>query len=169
MGKRPLDGPVPVLPLGLLGDEQADLSIHGGLEKAIYAYPSEHYEFWRQARSSAGVTAIDDRLPFGSLSENLTLQELLEEDVWAGDVLQFPNCRLQVRIPREPCHKLNAALGFSGAVKAMALSGRCGFYLSVLEPGSISAGEAFTLVPGRRSVSIPTLFKAKMFKHLRGE
>lgn len=169
MVKRSVSGPLPVMPLGLLGDEQADLSIHGGLEKAVYAYPCEHYDFWREARQQAGVSEIDDSLPHGSLAENLTLQGLLESQVWAGDMLRFPNCALQVRLPREPCHKLNAALGFAGAVKAMAQSGFCGFYLSVLEPGSLQAGDTFTLEPGRRSVSIPTLFKGKMFKHLRGE
>lgn len=168
MGKRGVEGPVPVMPLGLLGDEQADLSIHGGLEKAVYAYPAEHYAFWREARRQAGVSGIDDSLPHGSLGENLTLEGLLESQVWAGDVLRFAHCELQVRIPREPCSKLNAALGFSGAVRAMAQSGFCGFYLSVLTPGTLSAGEAFELRPGRRSESIPRLFQAKVFKHLRG-
>lgn len=168
MGKRSVDGPVPVMPLGLLGDEQADLSIHGGLEKAVYAYPAEHYAFWREARRQAGVSGIDDSLPHGSLGENLTLEGLLESQVWAGDVLRFAHCELQVRIPREPCGKLNAALGFSAAVRAMAQSGFCGFYLSVLTPGTLSAGETFELLPGRRSESIPRLFQAKVFKHLRG-
>ena len=169
MVKHPVVGAVPVLPLGLMGDEQADLSIHGGLEKAIYAYPAEHYAFWREARQAAGLGQIDHSLPHGSLGENLTLEGLLETQVWAGDVLRFAQCELQVRLPREPCHKLNAALGFPGAIKAMAMSGFCGFYLSVLTPGALAAGERFELVPGRRSVSIPTLFKGKMFKHLRGQ
>ena len=93
--------------LGLLGDEQADLSIHGGLGKAVYAYPAEHYPFWQQARREAGVAEIDDSLPHGSLAENLTLSGLLETEVWVGDVLRFPNCTLEVASPREPCHKLN--------------------------------------------------------------
>ena len=169
MVKQPVAGPVAVMPLGLLGDEQADLSIHGGLEKAVYAYPSEHYAFWRAARLAAGVSGIDDRLPHGSLGENLTLEGLLEVDVWAGDVLKFAHCELQVRVPREPCYKLNTALGFTGAVRLMAHSGFCGFYLSVLTPGTLAAGEAFELLPGRRSVSIAQLFRGKMFKHLRGE
>lgn len=168
IGKQELAGPVPVMPLGLLGDEQADLTVHGGLEKAVYAYPAEHYAFWRQARQAAGVSAIDDRLLHGSLGENLTLEGLLETDVWAGDVLRFADCELQVRLPREPCSKLNIAMGYSGAVRAMAQFGFCGFYLSVLTPGSLRAGETFELLPGKRSTSIPQLFAAKMFKHLRG-
>ena len=165
--KQPVSGDVPVMPLGLMGDEQADLSIHGGLEKAIYAYPSEHYPFWRDARLSAGVSLLDESLPPGLLGENLTLAGLLETEVWAGDVLQFANCALAVTVPREPCHKFNAAMGFAQATKLMATHGFCGFYLSVREAGVISAGEYFELIPGRRNVSIVQLFNAKMFKHLR--
>ena len=167
IGKQLIHGNVPVMPLGLMGDEQADLSIHGGLEKAIYAYPSEHYAFWSDARVGSAAGLLDDSLQPGLLGENLTLCGLLEADVWAGDVLQFPNCALAVTIPREPCHKFNAAMGFAQASRLMATSGFCGFYLSVREAGSISAGESFELVPGRRSASIPQLFNAKMRKHLR--
>ena len=167
INKQPVSGDVPVMPLGLMGDEQADLSIHGGLEKAIYAYPSEHYAFWCEARHEAGVSSVDNYLPHGMLGDNLTLAGLLETDVWAGDVLQFANCALAVTIPREPCHKFNVAMGFSQATKLMASHGFCGFYLSVREAGSICAGESFKLLPGRRSVSIVQLFNAKMFKHLR--
>jgi MOSC domain-containing protein YiiM len=165
--KTAVAGPVPVMPLGLLGDEQADPSVHGGLDKAVYAYPSEHYAFWRQARQEAGVADIDDQLPFGSMGENLTLAGLLEQDVWVGDVLRFVDCALRVVQPREPCFKFNAAMGYSGAVKAMALSGRCGFYLAVDTPGTVQAGESFVLEPGSRQMGIPELFKAKLFKHLR--
>ena len=156
-----------VMPLGLMDDEQADLSIHGGLEKAIYAYPSEHYAFWQKARQQAGVGTMDNSLPHGSLGENLTLNGLREADVWAGDVLRFANCELKVTIPREPCYKLNAAMGFAHASQRMAQSGYCGFYLSVLSPGTLSAGEAFEVIAGRRSVGIPQLFAAKLAKHLR--
>lgn len=165
--KRPVAGDVPVTALGLLGDEQADLSVHGGLEKAIYAYPSEHTAFWQVARQQAGVSPMDDRFPPGSLGENLTLQGLLEADVWAGDTLQFAHCTLRVTLPREPCYKFNAAMGFSRASVLMAQSGKCGFYLSVDEPGTLRAGESFELVPGRRSASIGQLFNARMRKHLR--
>ena len=165
--KQSVDGKTPVMPLGLFGDEQADLSIHGGLEKAVYAYPSEHYAYWQTARREAGLNDIDDTMPPGSLGENLTLQGLLEADLWAGDVLRFANCELKVTLPREPCYKFNAAMGFSGAGKLMAQTGFCGFYLSVLEPGSLKAGETFELIPGRRSVGIPEMFSAKRIKHLR--
>ena len=126
--KQPVAGAVPVLPLGLMGDEQADLSVHGGLDKAVYAYPSEHYPVWRAARESAGLADIDDALPWGSMGENLTLSGLLEREVWVGDVLQFAHCALRVTLPREPCYKFNAAMGFNTASKTMAQMGCCGFY-----------------------------------------
>ena len=166
-GKQPVAQAVPVLPLGLMGDEQADLSIHGGLEKAVYAYPSEHYAFWQAARGEAGLGDIDDSLPPGSLGENLTLAGLLETGVWAGDVLKFPHCELRVTLPREPCYKFNAAMGFTRASKLMAQTGFCGFYLAVKTPGTLCAGDAFEVVPGRRGVGIPALFAAKLSKHLR--
>lgn len=165
--KTAVFGPVAVKPLGLQGDEQADPSVHGGLDKAVYAYPAEHYAFWREARRQAGVADIDDALPFGSMGENLTLSGLLETDVWVGDVLRFPQCVLRVSQPREPCYKFNAAMGFNTAVKTMGQSGFCGFYLSVDEAGSVQAGEAFELVPGPRQLSIPQRFATKIFKHMR--
>ncbi len=166
-GKQPVVQAVPVMPLGLLGDEQADLSVHGGLEKAVYAYPSEHYAYWQAARREAGLGQIDDSLPPGSLGENLTLQGLLETGVWAGDVLRFSGCELRVTLPREPCYKFNAAMGFGRASKLMAQTGFCGFYLAVQKPGTLRAGDLFEVIPGRRGVGIPALFAAKMSKHLR--
>jgi len=165
--KAAVHGPVEVKALGLQGDEQADLSVHGGLEKAVYAYPAEHYAFWNAARLAAGVAGIDTELSHGSIGENLTLNGLLETDVWVGDVLRFPNCALRVTDPREPCFKFNAALGFNTAVKAMAQSGFCGFYLAVDVPGTLAAGDVFALTAGPRRVGIPERFAAKMFKHMR--
>jgi len=166
-GKQSVTTAVPVMPLGLLGDEQADLSIHGGLDKAVYAYPCEHYAYWQAGRRAAGLCEIDDSLPHGSLGENLTLEGLLETGVWAGDVLKFPGCELRVTLPREPCYKFNAAMGFGCASRLMAQTGFCGFYLAVQTPGTLRAGDAFEVIPGRRSVGIPELFAAKLAKHLR--
>lgn len=165
--KLPVSNPVPVMPLGLMGDEPADLSVHGGLDKAVYAYPSEHYAFWRDARAQAGLGGIDDALPWGSMGENLSLSGVLETEAWVGDVLRFANCALRVTQPREPCYKFNAAMGFATASKLMAQHGCCGFYLAVDEPGTLQAGEAFDLVPGPRRLGIPEMFRAKLFKHLR--
>lgn len=160
--KLAIHGEVAVAPLGLVGDEQASLDVHGGLSKAIYAYPSEHYEFWRQARQEQGLGLIDGSLPYGAMGENLTLSGLLENQVWVGDVLEFPNCTLRVTDPREPCFKFNATMGWNTAAKQMAKSGFCGFYLAVDKAGTIAAGESFTLQPGSRQMSIPSSFAVKM-------
>lgn len=165
--KTAVSGGVKVHALGLEGDEQVDLSVHGGLEKAVYAYPSEHYAFWQARRQAAGLVDIDGQLPFGAMGENLTLAGLLETDVWVGDVLEFARCTLRVEQPREPCFKFNVAMGFGGAVKDMAQSGFCGFYLSVVQAGELQAGETFALHQGPRRISVVERFNAKMFKHMR--
>lgn len=157
--KRARDGVVRVGPLGLDGDEQADLSVHGGLAKAVYAYPKAHYAFWQTVRGQAKVAG--DLQP-GDCGENLTLDGLLESQVWIGDVLRFPDCELVVSEPRYPCFKFNAHMGFNQAAKMMAQSGWCGFYLAVKREGSLSAGQPFELLPGPREVGIVELFKAKM-------
>ena len=162
IGKRAVAGCVAVRPLGLEGDEQADLSVHGGLSKAVYAYPAEHYAFWRTVRAQASAALWDDALPTGSLGENLTVEGLLENQAWIGDVLRFPDCALAVSEPRLPCFKFNAAMGFAQAGALMAQSGWCGYYLAVREPGSIEAGQAFTLEPGAREVRIDELFRARV-------
>lgn len=165
--KRPVVGPVAVAALGLQGDEQADLSVHGGLSKAVYAYPAEHYPFWCAARADAGVAASDEALAFGSVGENLTLQGLLETEVWVGDVLKFSGCALRVTEPRQPCYKFNAMMGFATASKVMAQQGYCGFYLAVQQLGTLRAGDEFELVPGPRRLRISEAFAAKRLKHLR--
>jgi MOSC domain-containing protein YiiM len=160
--KRPVQGPVAVHPLGLDGDEQADLTVHGGLSKAVYAYPAEHYPFWQTVRAQAGLSGWDDALPFGAMGENLSLRGLLENQVWLGDRLRFAGCELVVTEPRQPCFKFNATMGFNQATKLMAQSGYCGFYLAVHQAGTLAAGEAFELLPGPREVSIPELFRLAM-------
>ena len=161
IGKRAVEGAVSVQALGLAGDEQADLSVHGGLAKAVYAYPSEHYPFWQTVRAQARVALWDEPLAPGFMGENLTLAGLLESGAWVGDVLRFADCQLAVSEPRYPCFKFNAAMGFNQAGKLMVQSGWCGFYLAVRVPGTLCAGESFELVPGPREVGIAELFRAK--------
>ena len=153
---------IAVAPLGVAGDEQTDLTVHGGLSKAVYAYPHEHYPIWQTLRAQAGVQPWDETLPFGMLGENLTITGLLESDAWIGDLLKFPNCTLAISEPRQPCFKFQAVMGFKQASKMMAQSGYCGFYLAVREPGTIAAGDTFELIPGPREVSISELFANKM-------
>jgi MOSC domain-containing protein YiiM len=153
--KMPVSGAVQVKKLGLDGDEQADLSVHGGLDKAVYAYPSEHYAFWAAQRLA--VFKREEPLPPGSMGENLTLQGVLESDVWIGDRLQVGDAILEVTEPRQPCYKFNAKMGFSHAVKLMVQSGFTGFYLRVVRIGVIEAGQPVVLLPGVRDVSIAQL------------
>ncbi|MEO8151774.1 MAG: MOSC domain-containing protein [Rhizobacter sp.] len=167
IGKLPTAQAVAVRPLGLEGDEQADLSVHGGLSKAVYAYPSEHYPFWQTVRAQAKVSLWDEALPPGSMGENLTLAGLLESQAWIGDVLRFPHCALAVSEPRFPCFKFNAAMGFNQASKLMAANGWCGFYLAVRVAGMLQAGEQFELIPGPREVGIQELFRSRLAAHKR--
>jgi MOSC domain-containing protein YiiM len=167
IGKTPVSGPVAVGALGLAGDEQADPSVHGGLSKAIYAYPQEHLPYWQAQRREHGVSLFDELLPPGFLGENLSLSGLLEADVWVGDLLHFPDCVLRVTEPRQPCFKFNAVMGFAHASKRMAQSGHCGFYLAVKTPGTLQAGQTFSLQPGSRGMSIAQAFSGKRGKHLR--
>jgi MOSC domain-containing protein YiiM len=146
--------------LGLVGDEQADLTVHGGRDKAVYAYPIEHYPVWQTMREQA--TKIDEPLPPGFMGENLTIEGLLENRVWIGDVLVIeptvqsdqPPVRLRVDSSRFPCFKFNARMGFRHASKMMVQSGFTGFYLEVLQTGTIAAGDRFRVLPGSREVTI---------------
>lgn len=165
IGKRGVAGDVEVRPLGLVGDEQADLSVHGGLDKAVYAYPGEHYRFWQTVRAQARQQSWDEALPPGFMGENLTLEGLLETQVFIGDVLRFPRCELAVAAPRQPCFKFNAVMGFAQASKLMVQSGFSGFYLAVRGTGFIAAGESFELIPGPREVGVVEIFKSVMAKH----
>jgi len=162
IAKRGVAGPVEVRPLGLAGDEQADLSTHGGLGKAVYAYPVEHYPFWQTVRAQARAAAWGEALAPGALGENLTLAGVLENELWIGDVLRFAGCELAVSEPRFPCFKFNAVMGFNQAAKMMTANAWCGAYLAVRQPGVLQAGDAFELIPGPREVGITELFRARV-------
>lgn len=159
--KRPVEGDVAVGLTGLAGDEQADLSVHGGPSKAVYAYPASHHAFWQTVRAQARVAAPDAPVPPGLFGENLVLEGVEEADLWIGDRLVLPGCELAVSEPRFPCHKFNAVMGFPQAAKLMAQSGWCGAYLAVIRPGTVRAGDAFSLVPGPREVGVRELFRAR--------
>ncbi len=161
IGKTPVAGPVAVKLLGLEGDEQADLSRHGGLAKAVYAYPAMHLPFWRTVRAQARVGLWDEPVPPGLFGENLLIDGLSEEQLWIGDRLVLPGCVLAVSEPRFPCFKFTAAMGFAQAGRLMNQSGYCGAYLAVIEPGTLQAGDTLELQPGPREVNLRALFKAR--------
>jgi len=144
--------PVEIYSLGVKGDEQADLSAHGGIEKAIYVYPAEHYAFWNELLTRE--TKKSTVLKHGAIGENFTIEGLLETEVFIGDKLLIGDLEFVVVKLREPCFKFNATLGYKGAAKAMMQSGFCGWYLRVLNTGTLAAGAQITLIPGARDISI---------------
>jgi len=162
IGKRPSLATVPLSALGLAGDEQADLSVHGGVAKAVYAYPSEHFGFWQTVRAQARAADWDTPVPAGLLGENLTLQGLTEDRLWIGDLLHLPDAVLAVSEPRLPCAKFCAVMGFAQAARIMSQSGYCGTYLGVVRPGHVRAGDVIRLEPGPREVNLRELFMARM-------
>jgi MOSC domain-containing protein YiiM len=139
--KQPVGGPVPVERRGLAGDQQADLRVHGGPEKAIYCYPVEHYAKWRAALPSAAPLLVP-----GGFGENVTTQGLDEDHVCVGDVFRIDGVTAQVTQPRQPCFKLALRFENPQMVKAMVRSGLSGWYLRVLYPGQIEAGALITLL-----------------------
>ena len=144
--------PVEITPLGVKGDEQADLSVHGGLEKAIYVYPAEHYSFWNRLLTRETKQPVD--LSHGAIGENFTIEGVLETEVFVGDKFIIGELEFAVVKLREPCFKFNAAVGYKGASKAMLQSGFSGWYLRVLKTGVLSAGAPIALTPGSRDISI---------------
>ena len=137
--KDPVQGRVRVRALNLAGDEQADLTVHGGPSKAVYFYPSEHYEFWRRELPQT-------TLPWGMFGENLTSEGLLENDLNVGDRMCAGSAEFMVTEPRLPCYKLSAKFGRDDIVKRFLKSRRTGFYCAVLREGEIGAGDAIHFV-----------------------
>jgi MOSC domain-containing protein YiiM len=132
--KEPVTGKVFVHKLGLAGDKQADLTVHGGIHKAVYSYPFEHYEYWSRELGRDGF-------PFGQFGENLTVSGLLEDDVHIGDQFRIGSAVLEVTQPRVPCFKIAVKMNLPSFPKLFTASGRTGFYHRVLEEGEISAGD----------------------------
>jgi MOSC domain-containing protein YiiM len=147
--KEPVEGPVRVDGINLDGDRQADLRVHGGPDKAVYAYRAEHYPWWRDE--------LGRELPFGMFGENLTVEGVPDEDELAiGDRLRAGTAELVVTQPRLPCFKLGIRFGDQRIVKRFLAAGRTGFYLRIERPGVVRAGDAVELLerhPARFAVS----------------
>jgi MOSC domain-containing protein YiiM len=137
--KSPVAGPVLLRRLNLDGDRQADLEVHGGRDKAIYAYPSEHYDFWRQEFPEM-------ELPWGMFGENFTTEGLLEDATFIGDHFRIGEAMVAVTQPRMPCFKLAIRFGRDDIVKRFLSSGRSGIYFSVLEQGLVDTGDTIERV-----------------------
>ena len=137
--KEPVDGPVHLRTLNFDGDRQADLRVHGGVHKAVYAYPSEHYDYWRRELP-------DVEFPWGLFGENLTTQGLLEQEVNIGDRFRIGSAELVISQPRLPCYKLGIKFGRDDIIKRFLESRRTGFYFAVLKEGDVSAGDSIELI-----------------------
>ena len=137
--KEPVEGRVAVGRLNIEGDRQADLTVHGGPEMAIYAYPAEYYHFWREQ-----FPEMD--LPWGMFGENLTVEGLLDETVHIGDHFRVGSAHVVVTQPRVPCYKLGLKFGRDDILKRFLQSGPTGFYFAVLKEGEVAAGDRITLL-----------------------
>ena len=137
--KEPVAGPVALRALNLDGDRQADLTVHGGPDKAVYVYPREHYDYWRRE-----LPKMD--LPWGMFGENLTVEGLNEETTSIGDRFRIGSAEVIVTQPRMPCYKLGLKFGRDDILKRFLASERTGFYLRVLQEGEVAAGDVITLL-----------------------
>ena len=137
--KEPVVRRVMLRTLNLDGDRQADLSVHGGPSKAVYAYPSEHYEYWKRELPEI-------KLPWGMFGENFTTKGVLEAELNIGDKFRVGSAIVMVTEPRMPCYKLGIKFGRTDMVKRFMASARTGFYFAVLQEGEVGTGDAIELI-----------------------
>ncbi|MBL7715355.1 MAG: MOSC domain-containing protein [Bdellovibrionales bacterium] len=161
--KKPVDGPLELQTLNFRGDEQADLTVHGGQDKAVYAMSTECYAWWKSPQGGHDVG-------LGTLGENLSVEGLFEDQIFIGDVFKLGSAEIQVTQPRLPCVKLNAILQDSLAGKKMMQSQMPGVYFRVLKPGQVRTDDAMALV-GQEStrITVLTLFNHLMRKNFSRE
>ena len=155
--KEPAAGRIRLEKHNLAGDGQADLNAHGGVHKAVYAYPFEHYAHWEHALGWTDFV-------FGQFGENFTVQGLLEDAVCIGDVFQVGSALVEVSQPRTPCYKLGIRMGRPEFPKEFMDSGRAGFYLRVLEEGEVGAGDVLECVAaGAGGMAVKEVFRLMHF------
>jgi MOSC domain-containing protein YiiM len=146
--KEPVEGPVIMRRLNLDGDRQADLTVHGGADKAVYAYPSEHYPLWKS--ELPGMV-----LPWGMFGENLTTEGLSEQKIHIGDKFRIGEAIVMATQPRTPCYKLALKFQRDDMLKRMLTNGRSGFYFAVVEQGVVQAGDAIERIhEDREGISV---------------
>ena len=141
IAKSPVTGPVAVGTLGLDGDEQGDLRVHGGPDKAVHHYPQEHYPLWQSELGALPVLATP-----GAFGENLASSGMTEQHLCLGDQVRVGSVLLEVSQSRQPCWKLNDRFAVPDMARRVQQSGRTGWYYRVLEAGTLQAGDAFTLI-----------------------
>jgi MOSC domain-containing protein YiiM len=154
--KAPRDGRVRAAGDNLEGDEQSDLTVHGGQYKAVYVYPSEHYAYWRDT-----LRGVD--LPWGVFGENLTTEGLLETDIGIGDRIGIGTAEFQVTQPRQPCFKLGIRFGRDDMLKRFVASGRSGWYVSIVKGGDVGRGDTIRVMQRPAgSISVADIFLMRM-------
>jgi MOSC domain-containing protein YiiM len=153
--KEPVQGRVEIRRLNLDGDTQSDLNVHGGVNKAVYAYPAEHYDFWRNELP-------DTSLPWGMFGENLTIEGLLEARVNIGDRFRFGTAELMATQPRLPCYKLGIKFGREDMIERFLSSERTGFYFAVVQEGEVGAGDSIEIVE-RQENSITVVEAVRLY------
>jgi len=159
--KTPVTGPIMLRTLNLDGDRQADLTVHGGPTKAAYAYPSEHYNYWREE-----LPGIE--LPWGMFGENFTVEGLDESRVNIGDRFRLGSAQVMVSEPRMPCYKLSIKFGRTDILKRFLASGRTGFYFSVQREGEAAAGDQIELI-GRDPNNVSVADITRLYAHEKSD
>jgi MOSC domain-containing protein YiiM len=145
--KEPVAGRIALRKLNLDGDGQADLSVHGGADKAVYCYPVEHYGYWKKELPGR-------ELPMGMFGENFTTEGFKEDTVHLGDRFSLGSAEVVVTQPRLPCYKLGVRFGADDMVKRFLASGRTGFYVAVVREGEVGAGDEMAVI-GRDANAVP--------------
>ena len=156
--KEPVEGRVVLRTTNLDGDGQADLENHGGVDRAAYAYSIKNYDHWRRELGR-------DKFAFGQFGENFTVEGMVEDDIYIGDVFRVGDALVEVSQPRPPCFKLGIKMGMAGFPKLFLASGRVGFYLRVLEEGEVGARDAFERVESNpEQVSVREMSRLLFFE-----
>jgi MOSC domain-containing protein YiiM len=154
--KKPVEGCIELLKKGLVGDKQADPSVHGGLDKAIYAYTAEHYDYWQEKLDLKALS-------YGQFGENFTVESMDDKQVLIGDIYRVGSALLQVTQPRVPCFKLGIRMNDPMFPAKFIKSGRYGFYLRVLEEGAVKTGDPIELV--KKSDSEMSVWRIMQIMH----
>lgn len=161
--KKPVEGPVSIINHNFVGDGQADLINHGGADKAVYAFSSDHYSYWREVLNSPDLAP-------GTFGENLTISKLYESELHIGDQLSIGSCLLEVSQPRVPCFKLGIAVNSKTMPKLFTQNFETGVYFRVLQEGAITAGDLVSVTKRDPSkISIKVLFQAYFDKTFKGQ
>jgi MOSC domain-containing protein YiiM len=151
--KDPVKGPVMLRKNNLDGDKQADLTVHGGVDKAVYSYPAEHYDYWRKQYPNIDII-------WGMFGENFTTEGLMEDTVNIGDQVQIGSAKLVATQPRMPCYKLGVRFGLMEIIKRFLSSGRPGIYFKVLKQGEVKTGDRIEIIEkDKNNVSVKDIVR----------